>query len=108
MRAPLHAALPLCMPLPVPSYTQRAELHKRPNCAACNATEGLAPVDLLLLMAAKENDAPKVAELLRAGAKLDVKVGRLAGLSSCGSRLWASHVHRTYDICWPFELCCVD
>ena len=36
--------------------------------------EGLAPVDLLLLMAAKENDAPKVAELIRAGADLDIKV----------------------------------
>jgi len=34
---------------------------------------GVAPVDLLLLMAASENDAPKVAELLRAGAKLDSK-----------------------------------
>ena len=31
-------------------------------------------MDLLLLMAASENDAPKVAELLRAGAKLEVKV----------------------------------
>ena len=29
---------------------------------------GLAPVDLLLLMAAAQNDAPKVEELLRAGA----------------------------------------
>ena len=36
--------------------------------------EGLAPVDLLLLMAAKENDAPKVAELIRAGADLSTKV----------------------------------
>lgn len=35
---------------------------------------GLAPVDLLLLMAAGEGDAPKVAEMLRAGAKTDVKV----------------------------------
>lgn len=32
------------------------------------------PVDLLLLMAASENDAPKVAEVLRAGAKLEAKV----------------------------------
>ncbi|KAK9837321.1 hypothetical protein WJX81_006094 [Elliptochloris bilobata] len=31
-------------------------------------SQGLAPVDLLLMMAASENDAPKVAELLRAGA----------------------------------------
>ncbi len=37
-------------------------------------------MDLLLLMAAKENDAPKVAELLRAGANLDVKVGGLCSL----------------------------
>ncbi|CAL8464993.1 g4528 [Coccomyxa elongata] len=35
--------------------------------------QGLAPVDLLLLMAAKENDAPKVAELIRAGADLNTK-----------------------------------
>ncbi len=36
--------------------------------------EGLAPVDLLLLMAAQENDAPRVAELIRAGADLNTKV----------------------------------
>ncbi|EIE20529.1 hypothetical protein COCSUDRAFT_18502 [Coccomyxa subellipsoidea C-169] len=35
--------------------------------------QGLAPVDLLLLMAAKENDAPKVAELIRAGADINTK-----------------------------------
>ena len=34
---------------------------------------GLAAVDLLLLMAAGENDAPKVAEMLRAGADIGVK-----------------------------------
>lgn len=34
---------------------------------------GLAAVDLLLLMAAGENDAPKVAEMLRAGADLSAK-----------------------------------
>ena len=34
---------------------------------------GLAAVDLLLLMAAGENDAPKVAEMLRAGADTKVK-----------------------------------
>lgn len=41
---------------------------------------GTDPVDLLLLMAASENDAPKVAELLRAGAKLEVQdyQGKLA------------------------------
>jgi hypothetical protein len=39
-------------------------------------TEGLDPVDLLLLMAAKENDAPRVAELLRAGADVNVKVSK--------------------------------
>ena len=37
-------------------------------------TEGLAPVDLLLLMAAQENDAPRIAELLRAGADVNTKV----------------------------------
>lgn len=35
---------------------------------------GVAPADLLLLMAASENDAPKVAELLRAGADTSAKV----------------------------------
>lgn len=35
---------------------------------------GLEPVDLLLVMAAAENDAPKVGELLRAGADTHVKV----------------------------------
>lgn len=39
--------------------------------------EGLAPVDLLLLMAAQENDAPRVAELIRAGADLNTKVCQL-------------------------------
>ena len=34
---------------------------------------GLDAVDLLLLMAAGENDAPKVAEMLRAGADTTVK-----------------------------------
>ena len=34
---------------------------------------GLAAVDLLLLMAAGENDAPKVAEMLRAGADTGAK-----------------------------------
>ena len=36
------------------------------------------PVDILLLWAASENDTPKVAELLRAGADVSAKVrGRL-------------------------------
>jgi hypothetical protein len=34
---------------------------------------GTAPVDVILLMAAKENDAPKVEELLAAGADVAVK-----------------------------------
>lgn len=34
---------------------------------------GLAAVDLLLLMAAGENDAPKVAEMLRSGADVAAK-----------------------------------
>jgi len=50
--------------------SESVEAELKPCCAA-----GVAPVDLLLLMAASENDAPKVAELLRAGAKLDSKVG---------------------------------
>lgn len=38
-------------------------------------------MDLLLLMAASENDAPKLAELIRAGAQLDVKVRCINELS---------------------------
>lgn len=34
---------------------------------------GLDPVDLLLLMACSENDAPKVEEVLSAGADINVK-----------------------------------
>ncbi len=36
------------------------------NCA------GLDPVDVLLLMAASENDSPKVEELLAAGANINI------------------------------------
>ena len=39
-----------------------------------NAAAGLHPADILLLWAAKENDTPKTAELLRAGADASVKV----------------------------------
>jgi hypothetical protein len=35
--------------------------------------QGLAPVDLLLLMAASEDDTPKIEELLGAGADVNVK-----------------------------------
>ena len=53
-------------------------------------------MDLLLLMAAKENDAPKVAELLRAGADLDVKVGRPLALASvhCVGRFGRNRIRR--------------
>lgn len=33
------------------------------------------PVDILLMMASSEGDQPKIEELLRAGAKYDVKDG---------------------------------
>lgn len=46
-------------------------------------TEGLAPVDLLLLMAAQENDAPRIAELLRAGADVNTKVCFIISDSFC-------------------------
>lgn len=36
---------------------------------------GIHPVDILLLMAASESDKPKVQELLKAGARCDVKNG---------------------------------
>lgn len=35
-------------------------------------TTGLEPVDVLLLMASSENDAPKVEELLGAGANVNI------------------------------------
>lgn len=41
---------------------------------------GKAPCDILLLFAASEGDAPKVIELLAAGAHMDVKVSQLATL----------------------------
>ena len=47
------------------------------------SAEGLAPVDLLLLMAAGENDAPRVAELIRAGADTGTKVNIRACLGKC-------------------------
>ncbi|PNT75000.1 protein LHCP TRANSLOCATION DEFECT [Brachypodium distachyon] len=36
-------------------------------------SQGTHPVDILLLLAASEGDVPKIEELLRAGAKCDVK-----------------------------------
>ena len=62
--------------------------------------EGLAPVDLLLLMAAGEDDAPRVAELIRAGADISIKVsiracpGRIlvrAPMEACRSGWYVSH-----------------
>ncbi len=38
---------------------------------------GLAPVDILLLLASSEGDAPKVIELIAAGANLDTKVSNI-------------------------------
>ena len=43
-------------------------------CRVLCVAAGVAPADLLLLMAASENDAPKVAELLRAGADIGAQV----------------------------------
>lgn len=39
---------------------------------------GMAPCDILLLLSSSEGDAPKVAELLAAGAHTEVKVSRLS------------------------------
>lgn len=36
-------------------------------------SQNIHPVDILLLLAASESDKPKIEELLRAGAKYDVK-----------------------------------
>ena len=41
----------------------------------CSVAE-VEPVDILLLLASSEGDAPKVAELLAAGASTDVKVSK--------------------------------
>jgi len=38
---------------------------------------GLAPVDILLLLASSEGDAAKVIELIAAGANLDTKVSNI-------------------------------
>ena len=48
--------------------------HLKPQLLALGGVE---PIDLLLLLAASEEDAPKVAEVLRAGADLDAKVSIL-------------------------------
>lgn len=42
------------------------------GCIACLFAAGLDPVDVLLLMAASENDTPKVEELLAAGANINI------------------------------------
>lgn len=49
-------------------------------------------MDVLLLMAASENDMPKIEELLKAGADVTVKVGKscnwvLSTRSRCCSRM---------------------
>ena len=56
--------------------TPRPHPSPAPSLSLSLFTVGLAPCDLLLLMASAENDAPKVAELLRAGADTGVKVRR--------------------------------
>lgn len=40
----------------------------------CHHTGGMHPADILLVFASKENDTPKVEELLRAGADPNIKV----------------------------------
>ncbi len=47
------------------------------ECVECIAA-GTAPCDILLLFAASDGDAPKVIELLAAGANIEVKVSQLA------------------------------
>jgi hypothetical protein len=49
--------------------------------------QGIHPVDILLMLAASEGDKPKIEELLRAGAKFDVKDvdGRTARPTTSGS-----------------------
>ncbi|KIY98612.1 hypothetical protein MNEG_9350 [Monoraphidium neglectum] len=45
----------------------------RPSNADTSTTSGLEPVDVILLLAATENDDPKIEELLAAGANVNVK-----------------------------------
>ncbi len=45
------------------------------------------PVDILLLWAASENDTPKVAELLRAGADVSAKVHERLNPQPTGQQL---------------------
>ena len=96
------------------------QFHKLLKTAA-----GLAPVDILLLLASSEGDAPKVIELIAAGANLDTKVsnplmerlswlvvGRaklatllqrywLDAVSSLGQSLpmWPSKAHQMHTLC---------
>ena len=52
-----------------------------------DSAAGIAPVDILLLLASSEGDTPKVVELLAAGATVDIKVfSMLISVSLC-------HIH---------------
>ena len=46
----------------------------------CGVAAGMAPCDILLLLSSSEGDAPKVTELLAAGAYSDIKVRHSCGL----------------------------
>ena len=64
---------------------------------------GMAPIDILLLMAASEGDTPKVIELIAAGADLEIQVSFCFHkiLEHCSEMPWhkSQHfhtVHRSY------------
>ena len=67
------------------------------------------PVDILLLWAAAENDTPKVAELLRAGADVSAKVRMRASSDLCScfdNRFRASVAGLMFIVCVCLCTCC--
>lgn len=94
-----------------PSLT--ACMSMQQNCIAecagyCAA--GKAPCDILLLFAASEGDAPKVIELLAAGANTDVKVSQLASFPATEgvvpAGLWLSGLLFLSTCCCSKLVCC--
>lgn len=65
----VHAPAPVS---PTLSFSKQMLLPYLPAAPAAVIHTGLDPVDVLLLMAASENDLPKIEELLAAGADVSV------------------------------------
>lgn len=61
----------------------------------------LAPVDILLLLASSEGDAPKVIELIAAGANLDTKVSNPNNPNTCRDfRRECPACRKQNFVCW--------